>query len=387
MKPAEVLARYGNALRERLIAELELSPHNFVDGSELEHFLEADPDRHHKNLEWLVRSYIEGGISIEDLYSKVRPALINYKKLIDSGKLSKGNKPWENETVIDNFCGLSGCIIKGRAKPGLLQVLDKYKEVISSFEPVRGQRQIIEGQTIRIIIPKDRDAALYYGQGTRWCTAATKSFNEYDHYDYYSKSGSLYIVIPRSPTRSGEKYQLHGPSFSFMNEADEHVPILMLYKKYPELHELLPLDTLDIPTIDGMILAGDQLTTEWPYIYVVSNQGPPLIISTGGAFVNVRSKYDYAENVHLEDDLPPVNIAEEYPALLSPEAAKLYTKMIKHNKEASILLLMMLNTYGLNPNYLDERTLRHVRENFAYSFMNKWDKVKSKPRITIKSKT
>ena len=54
-------------------------------------------------------------------------------------------------------------------------------------------------------MPLYERASIYYGQGTRWCTAATASAN---YYEDYTRSAPLFIVIPRHPKYQGEKYQL-----------------------------------------------------------------------------------------------------------------------------------------------------------------------------------
>jgi hypothetical protein len=70
---------------------------------------------------------------------------------------------------------------------------------------------------VRIVVPEDQNAACYYGQGTRWCTASRTSTNYFGH---YSKDGPLYILLPKQPKHDGEKYQLHFASEQFMDEND-----------------------------------------------------------------------------------------------------------------------------------------------------------------------
>jgi hypothetical protein len=113
---------------------------------------------------------------------------------------------------------------------------------MSQFEPPqekltdKGTSEVVlDNSEVRIIVPKNEEAACYYGQGTRWCTAATQSHNMFDH---YNRIGSLYIILPKKPRYEGEKYQLHFPSEQFMDENDDQVDLVELIDtRFPFLHE------------------------------------------------------------------------------------------------------------------------------------------------------
>jgi serine protease inhibitor ecotin len=87
----------------------------------------------------------------------------------------------------------------------------------------------------RVIQPKDTEAACYYGQGTRWCTAATRGNN---YFDTYNSQGPMYIILPKQPKYDGEKYQLHFPSAQYMDEQDDSVDLgKLLTGRFPTLRE------------------------------------------------------------------------------------------------------------------------------------------------------
>jgi hypothetical protein len=65
---------------------------------------------------------------------------------------------------------------------------------------------LYEDDKWRVIVPQDEPASCYYGQGTRWCTSATKARNMFS---YYNNIAPLLIAIPKDPFKPGEKYQLH----------------------------------------------------------------------------------------------------------------------------------------------------------------------------------
>ena len=392
MKPAEVLARYGAKLHARLITD-----RSYKAESEQSEGLSAIPDKflqadhRGKHLEWLVRSYIEGGIALyEDLITQAKPALADFNKLINARKLSKGTpgRPWEDETVLDNYCGLRGCTVKGRIKPGLISILNEHRDFLAVVDEgaERGHARITEGETVRLIVPLDMAAAIYYGQGTRWCTAA----REENYFDGYNELGPLTIIIPRKPVYKGEKYQFHSPTFSFMNESDYPIFLFGLYNAYPELHKLLPLDTLGLPQVGPLMFLADELSVEFPYIYVISTDGrPPIFLSTEGAYQNTLSKYDYAEHMHLDDNLPSVDVATEYPELLSPEMAAAAMRISRdHLEENRAIMLVLMEYYKYDPNYLSKSDLDHLRKDGHYKFMNTWEaRVKPARRNTVRPKS
>ena len=92
----------------------------------------------------------------------------------------------------------------------------------------RGDAETVyEDDEVRVVIPKDKEAACYYGQGTQWCTAATGSYN---YFDNYNERGPLYIILPKKPEYDGEKYQLHIYDKMYMNEQDRRVLLSDLFK-------------------------------------------------------------------------------------------------------------------------------------------------------------
>lgn len=65
-----------------------------------------------------------------------------------------------------------------------------------------------------IVSPRSYESSCYWGKDTQWCTATRTSSM---HYDSYTKRGKLFININK---KSGEKYQFHFESNTFMNSKD-----------------------------------------------------------------------------------------------------------------------------------------------------------------------
>ena len=136
-------------------------------------------------------------------------------------------------------------------------VMDEFPDPEEKKQVDKGQSEtVFENDAVRIIIPKDQNAACYYGQGTRWCTAARNSTNYFGH---YSKDGDLYILLPKKPQHEGEKYQLHFPSGQFMDEEDRQVEdiIQLLEMRFGNLVEFFREREPEIG--DWLVFADDEV--------------------------------------------------------------------------------------------------------------------------------
>lgn len=205
-----------------------------------------------KYLEWIVQSYIYNGINkYEDLLSRVKPSLDDYEYLIISKKLQTNNGKYDNEKIISNYCGLSGCIskIKGKEieRKGLDELLDKYIDELTKHK-IKNKKIKIEieekvfydGKQIKIFKPETEKEAIYYGKNTKWCTAS-----EYRNmFQYYYNDGPLYIIVSKESIN--DKYQLHFESNQYMDRDDKPISLSFLISKYPELVDLQLFNNINI---------------------------------------------------------------------------------------------------------------------------------------------
>ena len=195
------------------------------DDQALQYLLElierADPTKNKQYIPWIIRMYVNTpNLKFEDAVSKVTEPLKKFFKLV-----SKKQIPQPNNDI-------------GRIKDlaQLVQLVDQYPDVVDQPKDVnRGQaKPYYEDQDLRIIIPQDQTAACYYGQGTKWCTAAQQN----NMFDRYNKSGEMYIIVPKKPAYVGEKFQFHFPSKQFMNEKDQRVNLRELRARFPQLADV-----------------------------------------------------------------------------------------------------------------------------------------------------
>lgn len=173
----------------------------------------ADPTANKEYMQWLTKVYANQSIKMEDLLSRGNSALKMYHEF----KVKKILPAEYRDIGRIDFDGLEGLA----QSPGLLQALhDKTEQDRVKTMPKGDAETVFENAQVRVVHPKDQDAACYYGQGTRWCTAATGSMN---YFDSYNRGGPMYILLPKQPKYEGEKYQLHFESGQYMDEGDNQV--------------------------------------------------------------------------------------------------------------------------------------------------------------------
>jgi len=167
---------------------------------------------------WLISRYISGGILlIEDIDNRAKPAIIDFKKLAKQGYLS-GN--------LSQFDTLSD--LEAAVKPFLEKLVQIDK----------GQSNVVyEDSQFRVIKLQDQTAACYYGQGTQWCTSATKGLNAFDH---YIQQSPVFVLLIKKPNYVGEKYQFRFfPEFFIASEKDYETELEEMEEKYSNIKQVL----------------------------------------------------------------------------------------------------------------------------------------------------
>jgi len=177
-------------------------------------FERADPTPNKQYVLWMISRYVQPSplsdgpeIKLEDYVSTLRDYLIKFDKL-------------KNKKIIPSP---RNDIMRYNSVADFMSVIDEYPNLEKKKEMPKGESDTVyQDDDLRIIVPFDQDAACYYGQGTRWCTAATGQDTD-NYFNDYSSRGKLYIIIPKKPTYTGEKYQFHFEDGQFMNEKDESI--------------------------------------------------------------------------------------------------------------------------------------------------------------------
>lgn len=205
----------------------------------LQELEESDPTPNNVFVPWLAREWSNGNIKrFEDIDSRLRPLMqdfIAYK--------NKRDFPPEAKDIMR------------LSAPQFEYTMTTYQPPAEQLRARGEAKTVYDDAAVRVIIPEDQEAACYYGQGTKWCTASTRGHNMFDH---YNRQGRMYILLPKKPEYEGEKYQLHFYTEQFMNEQDEPVSLSYILKsRFPEL---LPFFIANEPVIENFVeFAPDEL--------------------------------------------------------------------------------------------------------------------------------
>lgn len=188
--------------------------------------VEADPSQSKKYLSWIIR-WFSNSRSREDL-DKVR----EYLDVINRG-LVRGVDVNRFTTLPE----LYQAIRPGLAKAQDLNISKEERAKINAETEVR-----YRGPEGMIVIPKSERASQFWGRGTQWCTAATKSrcfFND------YNSKGPLYIIM----MADGGKYQLSLVEAQFMDETDARVDADKFVVEHPWVPDALNLSNEELMPI------------------------------------------------------------------------------------------------------------------------------------------
>lgn len=209
----------------------------------------CDPTTNKEYMQWLAKVYANQGVKLEDLSTRGNSALRQYHEY----KFAKILPPELRDIGRLSFSDIEGVY----SNTELRQAFNAKQEQDKAKTMPRGDAEtVFENDQVRIIVPKNEEAACYYGQGTRWCTAATGGNNMYNR---YASDGDLYILLPKQPKYDGEKYQLHFSSNQFMDEGDNYVDSVkdLITKRFGDL---LPFFMEREPAIkDWLVFTPDEV--------------------------------------------------------------------------------------------------------------------------------
>jgi len=192
-------AVYKKMLSDRTVQRIygddplqQINPEELL-GFALDRFQEADPTPNKQYVQWIARTYAnDASAKLEDVIDGyLYQYLTKFYKLVQRKKIPS---PRNDINKYSNF-------------GDFLNVLDEYPDPEAEQLKDKGSAfTLYDDESWRVIVPQDEPASCYYGQGTRWCTAATKGNNMFK---YYHGIAPILIAIPKHPEHPGEKYQFH----------------------------------------------------------------------------------------------------------------------------------------------------------------------------------
>jgi hypothetical protein len=223
---AKLIAAANKDRRYREIQQLQQAD---VDERYLDDILNrlesADPTKNKEYTQALANLYSKGGLNMEDVTSTLSDYLVKFHKLKNKKMIPSPRNDFMGYTNIGDF----------------YSVVDEYPDVQAGQQDRGDAKEVYKDADLRIIKPADQTAACYYGQGTRWCTAAQNN----NMFNTYAKKGELYIIIPTKPAHAGEKYQFHFETKQFMDEKDHRANLSELRQRYPQLADIFAKQAME----------------------------------------------------------------------------------------------------------------------------------------------
>jgi len=177
----------------------------------LESLERADPTKNKQYVQNLIKFYI-GGERLEDLQSTAVDYLTKFHKLKAKKQIPSPRNDINRYANFGDFAS----------------VIDEYPDPEKAEKSKGDAQEVYKDANVRIITPKNTEAACYYGQGTRWCTAADSN----NMFDSYNSDGPMFILLPTKPHYDGEKYQIHPESEQYMDESDSAVYVKDLMDRF-----------------------------------------------------------------------------------------------------------------------------------------------------------
>ena len=238
LKDKWFMSQYNNALPGGDIRKVaQEKPEQILDY--LMTWLEqGDPTRNKEYTQAIAKMYGNGESSLEDIVSTLADYLTKFDRLKRRKKIQPPRNDFNRYRSLEDF----------------YDVVDEYpdEEEQPKKEEKKNADELYRDKELIVLIPRDTEAACYYGQGTRWCTAGAN----YNRFDYYAKQGDLYIIIPRQQAYPGEKYQFHFESRQFMNEQDRQIGeegLVKLIARFPILKKILqnPAERFNVKPLIG----------------------------------------------------------------------------------------------------------------------------------------
>ena len=173
---------------------------------------DIDPTNNKEYVPWITKQYNSGTIQFEDLISQGADGLAIYHK----AKVKKLLKPSQRDIMAMAFSQMIE--------------ISSDQQIRMKLQPKQSNDRgaysvILDNDQVRIIQPKDLAASKFWGQNTKWCTAAEKN----NMFETYAAEGPIYVIIPKTPSFPGEKYQISFRSNEFKDKENNDIQNLQYF--------------------------------------------------------------------------------------------------------------------------------------------------------------
>ena len=155
----------------------------------------------------------------EDLY-KIKESLKRYEML--KKKIGKPIDSFKTLAELDSAIGA----LKDSGVPQNEKALKRYELFQKGFQV--GLKPVFEDKDFIVAVPSTLESSVLFGDDTRWCTTSPNG----GMYEHYTKTGNLYIILDK---RTGELFQFHFESGSYMDEYDYRIDLNEFTEKNPNV--------------------------------------------------------------------------------------------------------------------------------------------------------
>lgn len=160
-----------------------------------------------KFTKWLMIQYRKGELNLNNI-DKIKNLLVIFNKFIN--KIDKKD--------INQYKNIKELTLT------LEPFIKNPEQATSKSDEIRklkkeGSEVVYEDDMWKVIIPKTKIAAQYYGKNTEWCTSS-RDYGFEHFFDNYSGKGNLYININK---QTKNKFQFHFENSEFADEEDSPI--------------------------------------------------------------------------------------------------------------------------------------------------------------------
>ena len=316
---ADITARKNYIIKtlEPKLSEVAASERKAVDHV-VDMILEADPTKNKQYSLWIANMLTKRSARIEDLYKASE-----YLSIFDRAK------PKLAEKDINRYPSLGDLFV----------AIEPYGDYKSNNEIRRELADEIKKDIVvvyaseqgKILTPLTKQAAIFLGQGTQWCTAAR--YNNY--FGSYNRMGPLYVILPAD----GKKFQFHLQSSQLMDARDRSVGFERFTNTYPWVFDNLEFD------------AEQQLRAVryyYPSVEYIRNPTPEV------AKYVIKKNYQYIRSFPWSEELNLLAASRHYNAI---------DLIVKPSDEVLLAALKTLQRYARSRGEFNPRN--RVREILA----------------------
>lgn len=203
-----------------------------------------DPTSNKKYVPWMLQQYLKNNVKrIEDM-SGVNEILEKYDRV----KKLRGFPDKAKDITKLDYDTLRTLVRKFDPDDP-----NEYSQNMGDYDVIYGEIDVRTDEygllratpktDVVVVHPKDEAAGIYFGRVfggfAEWCTAYVPPRT--NMFSYYNRQGPMYVIVPKIPRYTNEKFQVHDASNQFADENDDHISLQNLFLvRFPQLKELAP---------------------------------------------------------------------------------------------------------------------------------------------------